>query len=94
MKSHPCFERRRIYAPGPTPVPEEVLGVMAQAPLHHRTKEFIGILERVKTSLKALFQTTQPTYVLSSSGTGAMEATVVNLFAKGASVLVVNGGLG
>ena len=92
MKSHPLFERLRIFAPGPTPVPDAVLGVLAQSPLHHRTKEFIEILERVKKGLSFVFQTSQPAYVLSASGTGAMEATVVNLFAPGDEVLVVNGG--
>lgn len=92
MKSHPVFERLRICAPGPTPVPEEVLSVMAKAPLHHRTKEFIQILDRVKSGLQFVFQTKQPAYLFSSSGTGAMEASVVNLFAPGDEVLVINGG--
>ena len=91
-KSHPLFERLRIFAPGPTPVPEAVLSVLAKAPLHHRTKEFIDVLTRVKTGLSFLFQTKQPSYVLSASGTGAMEATVVNCFSAGEEVLVVDGG--
>lgn len=92
MKSHPLFERLRIFAPGPTPVPEAVLSALSKAPLHHRTKEFIEILDRVKKGLQFLFQTKQPAYVLASSGTGAMETTIVNCFATGDEVLVVNGG--
>lgn len=92
MKSHPLFEKLRIFAPGPTPVPEEVLSVLAKSPLHHRTKEFIEILQRVRENLSFVFQTKQPSYVLSSSGTGAMETTVVNLFAQGDEVLTINGG--
>ncbi len=92
MKLHPIFERRRIFAPGPTPVPEEVLGELARSPLHHRTKEFIAILARVKENLSFLFQTTQPSYLLAASGTGAMEATMVNLFSPGDEVIYVNGG--
>ncbi len=92
MKSHPLFEKKRIFAPGPTPVPQEVLAELSKPPLHHRTKEFIEIFERVKKNLQFLFQTSQPSYVLSSSGTGAMEATVVNLFASGDKVLVINAG--
>ena len=92
MKSHPVFEKQRIYAPGPTPVPEEVLGILQRAPLHHRTKQFIEVLGRVHENLKFLFQTQQPVYVLTSSGTGAMEAAVVNLFATSDEVLVVNAG--
>src|SRR5947208_1571566 len=92
MKSHPLFERRRIFAPGPTPVPEDVLAELARSPLHHRTKEFIAILTRVKEGLQFLFQTKQPAYLLAASGTGAMEATVVNCFAQGDEVLVIDGG--
>ena len=92
MKSHPLFEKLRIFAPGPTPVPELVLSELARAPLHHRTKEFIAILERVKPNLSFLFQTDQPSYLFAASGTGAMEATIVNLFAAGDEVLVVDGG--
>jgi aspartate aminotransferase-like enzyme len=90
MKSHPVFEKKRIFAPGPTPVPDEVMVHMQV--LHHRTKEFIEILSRVKEGLQFLFQTAEPTYVLSSSGTGAMETTIVNCFAQGDEVLVVDGG--
>ena len=92
MKSHPVFEKLRIFAPGPTPVPQEVLSELAKSPLHHRTKEFVEILGRVRENLSFLFQTRQRSYVLTSSGTGAMEATVVNLFATGDEVLVIDGG--
>jgi aspartate aminotransferase-like enzyme len=92
MKSHPLFEKLRIFAPGPTPVPDLVLAEMARSPLHHRTKEFVEILTRVKSGLQYLFQTQQPAYVLSSSGTGAMETVIVNLFATGDEVIVVDGG--
>lgn len=91
-RSHPVFEKRRIYAPGPTPVPEEVLGALARAPLHHRTKEFGEVLQRVRENLKFLFQTQQSVYLFTASGTGAMEAAVVNLLATGDEVLVVNAG--
>jgi aspartate aminotransferase-like enzyme len=92
MKSHPLFEKLRIFAPGPTPVPESVLAAMSLPPLHHRTKEFSDILDRTRKNLSWLFETTQRSYVLSSSGTGAMEATLVNLMATGDEVIVINGG--
>ncbi len=92
MKSHPTFEKLRIFAPGPTPVPEGVLAVLAKSPLHHRTKEFIEVLGRVRENLSFVFQTKQPSYVLAASGTGAMEAVIVNLFAAGDEVLTINGG--
>ncbi len=92
MKSHPCFEKQRIFAPGPTPVPEAVLAVLARCPLHHRTKEFMEVLTRVKTNLGFLFQTKEPCYLLAASGTGAMETTVTNCLATGDEVIVINGG--
>jgi len=92
VKIHPLFEKRRIFAPGPTPVPEEILSELGRSPLHHRTKAFITILERVKKNLQFLFQTKQPAYLFAASGTGAMEATVVNLFSPGDEVLVIDGG--
>ena len=92
MKPHPLFVKRRIFAPGPTPVPQEVLSALATPPLHHRTKEFDAILGRVWDNLKFLFGTKQPVYLLSSSGTGAMETAVVNLFAAKDRVLVIDGG--
>lgn len=92
MPGHPLFPRRRIFAPGPTPVPEAVLARLAEAPLHHRTKEFGAILGRVTERLQALFQTSQRPYVLSASGTGAMETAVVNLFRPGDEVLVIEAG--
>lgn len=92
MKSHPLFEKLRIFAPGPTPVPESVLAQMSLPPLHHRTEEFSRILDRTRKNLSWLFQTEQRAYVLASSGTGAMEATIVNLCAPGDEVIVINGG--
>jgi len=92
MQLHPLFERQRIFAPGPTPVPEEVLSAMSHSPLHHRTEAFVEILGRVRTNLQYLFQTKQPVYLFASSGTGAMEASLVNLLSPGSPVLVINGG--
>ncbi len=89
---HPVFEKRRIFAPGPTPVPEEVLSVMSRAPLHHRTHEFIEILSRTRESLKYLFQTKEPVYIVTSSGTGAMEAALVNCLSPSDEVLVIEAG--
>ncbi len=89
---HPVFDNPRIFAPGPTPVPNKVLSAMSLGVMHHRTKEFIEILARVKEGLKFVFQTNQPCYLLSSSGTGAMETVVVNCLASGDEVLVVNAG--
>lgn len=84
--------KKRLFTPGPTPVPEGVLLAMAQPIIHHRNPEFIEIFSRVNENLKYLFQTKQDVYTLTSSGTGAMEAAVANMLSSGEKAIFVNGG--
>ena len=81
-----------LLAPGPTPVPPEVLAAMAQPVIHHRTPQFAAVLGEVQEGLRTLFGTAEDVLVLASSGTGAMEGAVTNLLSPGDEVLVVNGG--
>ena len=81
-----------LLAPGPTPVPPEVLAAMAQPVIHHRTPQFGAVLADVQAGLRELFGTTGDVLVLASSGTGAMEGSVTNLCSPGDEVIVVNGG--
>ncbi len=82
----------RLMAPGPTPVPEKVLTQMANPIIHHRTGAFEAIVKEVKDSLKWLYQTQQDVLIFASSGTGAMEGSVINLLSKNDKALVVDGG--
>ncbi|MGH7857061.1 MAG: pyridoxal-phosphate-dependent aminotransferase family protein, partial [Candidatus Binatia bacterium] len=84
--------KRYLLAPGPTPVPPEVALRMAEPMIHHRTPEFSKIFAEVRMGLRKLFQTSEEVLMLAASGTGAMEAAVVNLLAPADRVLVVNGG--
>lgn len=84
--------KKYLLAPGPTPVPPEVLLAMAQPVIHHRTPQFEAVVAEVRDGLRQLFQTQQDVLMLASSGTGAMEAAVTNLTSPGDRVLVVNGG--
>ncbi len=84
--------KKRLFTPGPTPVPEEVMLRMAAPIIHHRNPEFMEILARVHENLRYLFQTTQPVVALSCSGTGGMEAAVSSLFGEGDKVITVNAG--
>jgi aspartate aminotransferase-like enzyme len=84
--------KKRLFTPGPTPVPEHVMLRMAEPIIHHRNPEFIEIMSRVNTNLRYLFQTEQPVLTLTSSGTGAVEATFVSLFSPGDTIISVNGG--
>lgn len=84
--------KKRLFTPGPTPVPEHVMLSMAEPMIHHRNPEFIEIAARVNANLQYLFQTTQPVVTLTSSGTGGMEAVFVSLFSPGDTIISVNGG--
>jgi aspartate aminotransferase-like enzyme len=85
-------KKKYLLSPGPTPVPEAALLTMAYPMMHHRTPQFSAIFAEVKEDLKYLFQTKNDVLILSSSGTGAMESAVVNIFSPGDHALVVNGG--
>src|SRR5262249_35959417 len=81
-----------LMAPGPTPVPSQALLAMAQPMIHHRTPEYEALFVEVRAGLKALFQTTHDVIPLACSGTGAMEAAVVNTLSAGDTVAVVQAG--
>ncbi len=67
-----------LFTPGPTPVPESIRLAMAEPTLHHRTPEFEAIFEETRKELFKLFHTDE-VVMLATSGTGAMEAAVINL---------------
>ena len=84
--------KKRLFTPGPTPVPESVMLRMAEPIIHHRNPEFGDVMKRVNRNLKYVFQTEQPVLTLTCSGTGAVEATFVSLFSPGDTIISVNGG--
>jgi aspartate aminotransferase-like enzyme len=67
-----------LFTPGPTPVPQNVRNAMADETMHHRTPEFEAIFEKTRKYLFELFKTDE-VVMIASSGTGAMEASVINL---------------
>ena len=81
-----------LLAPGPTPVPPEVLAAMALPVIHHRTPQFGAVLAEVQAGLRELFGTAGDVLILAASGTDAMEGSVTNLLSPGDEVVVVNGG--
>jgi aspartate aminotransferase-like enzyme len=85
------MENLRI--PGPTPCPDEVLQAMTKQMINHRGPEFARILNRVTESLKILFQTRNDVFLLTGSGTGGLEAAVVNTLSPGDTVLSVSIGV-
>jgi aspartate aminotransferase-like enzyme len=85
------MEHLRI--PGPTPCPSEVLQVMSRQMINHRGEEFGQILHKVTANLKQLFQTKGDVFLLTSSGTGGLEAAIVNTLSPGDKVLSVSMGV-
>lgn len=86
------MRKHLLLAPGPTPVPPEVLLKMAEPMIHHRTPQFSQTLAETGALLRELYQTEQPVLMLSGSGTAGMEAIVANLVGPGEKALVVRGG--
>jgi len=84
--------KRHLLAPGPTPIPPEVLAVMSMPIIHHRSTDFIPILESAKKGLQWLYQTKNDVLILCSTGTGGMVSSVNNFFNPADKVLVINGG--
>ncbi len=78
-----------LRIPGPTPVPDDILQAVAHPMVNHRGKEFAGVIERVAAKLKDFFITRQDVMILSCSGSGGLEAAVVNTLSPGDKVLAV-----
>lgn len=78
-----------LRIPGPTPLPENVLKIMSKQMINHRGVEFGQILNSVTANLKAMFQTKNDVFLYTTSGTGGLEAAVVNTLSPGDKVLAV-----
>jgi aspartate aminotransferase-like enzyme len=81
-----------LMIPGPTPVPEAVLLAMAKHPIGHRSGDFSKVIAEITENLKWLHQTQNDVVMLTSSGTGAMEAAIINFLSAGDRVLVGDNG--
>ncbi len=85
-------DKLMLMIPGPTPVPEQVLLALAKHPIGHRSGEFSQIMAEVTQNLKWLHQTENDVLTLTVSGTGAMEAGIINFLSPGDRVLVGSNG--
>ena len=79
--------------PGPVEVPPSVLAVASQQAPHHRTPEYRKALKAVHDGLQTIFQTKNRILMFSASGSGAMEAAMVNVTAPGDIVIVASAGV-
>jgi len=86
------MRKNYLLTPGPTPLPPQVEEAMARPIIHHRTPQFQAVLKEATEGLRYVFQTAGDVFILASSGTGAMEAAVVNLLSPGDTALTVEGG--
>ena len=84
--------KTRLYTPGPVEIPSRILAALAQVPPHHRTDVFRAVMLRVGEKLRWLHGTAGEVFLLAASGTGAMEAAVVNLLGPGQKALAIDGG--
>jgi len=76
-----------LRIPGPIPVPEEILDEMARPMINHRGPEFKDLLYSATDRLKRVFETEGDVWILTASGTGAMEAALVNVLSPGDKVV-------
>ena len=86
-------DEKLLMTPGPTMIPTRVLEIMRRQVIHHRTANYENGFDELCENLKSVFQTRNTVMTLASSGTGVMEAAIVNLFSPGDSVLAVTVGV-
>ena len=84
--------KRILFTPGPTQVPSEALEAMARPLIHHRTDEYRAYFLETTRLMQEHLGTEQPVLTLACSGSGAMEAAVVNSLSPGDEAIVVEGG--
>jgi len=83
----------QLRVPGPTPCPQEVLQAAGKQMISHRGKEFITMFNSVTEKLKRIFQTQGDVLLLTCSGTGGLEAAIVNTLSPGDKILAVSCGV-
>jgi aspartate aminotransferase-like enzyme len=81
------IQKSRLFTPGPTPLHPAVQEALSRPIVHHRTEEFRGVFKDCTTGLKNFLKTTEDVLILACSGSGAMEAAVVNTIAPGETML-------
>ncbi len=88
----PMLKKPRLFTAGPTPLHPEAIRAAAGPIPYHRSVEFAARFDHVQDGLRSAFRTQGPVAVLTTSGTGAMEAALASLFVSGDRVVVVAGG--
>jgi len=86
------MKKSRLFTPGPTEVPPDVLSALAEPMFHHRTPRYKTLQQKIHKDLQNIFKTQNPVLTFTSSGTGAMEAALANAIPQGKKILVVRAG--
>ena len=84
--------RSRLFTPGPTMLPEQVRAALAGQPPHPRDQGFMDLFRETSERLQTYFRTAHEVLTLTSSGTGAMEAAVVNFLRRGEQIVTIEAG--
>lgn len=82
-----------LLLPGPTPVPERIVRAMSKPVINHRGPEFKEILDEVTEGVKKVYRTSHNVLIYPASGTGGLEAAVVNFISPGDRVLSISIGV-
>jgi aspartate aminotransferase-like enzyme len=86
------IRKQRLLTPGPTPLYPPALHAMMGSDIHHRTEDFRTVYRSTLKDLQEVMGTSNEVLILVSSGTGAMESAVSNLFSRGDKVVVCSAG--
>ncbi len=86
------FPRQNLRTPGPTPVPDDIVQAMSEPMINHRGPEFLELINDSTEKLKQVFMTQNDLFILTASGTGALEASVVNTLSPGDDVIALTAG--
>src|SRR5580698_4814095 len=86
------IRKQRLLTPGPTPLYPPALHAMMASDVHHRTEDFRKIYKAMLADLKEVYGTANDVLCFTASGTGALDASVSNMFSRGDKVVVCSAG--
>ncbi len=86
------IRKQRLLTPGPTPLYPPALHAMMASDIHHRTQEFRSVYQSALAGLKEVLATSSDVLCFAASGTGAMDASISNLFSKGDKIIICSAG--
>ena len=86
------IEPQNLRTPGPTPIPDDIVEAMGNPMINHRGPEFDELITKVTAQLKQVFMTSNDLFILTASGTGALEASLVNSLSPGDKVVAATAG--